>query len=127
MFQKICHSGEGGVEDDVAVHQLKNAVDFIQPLRYRHIGIVNGFQVADKGLKEVVVGVDKTGIDEHLRGVNHLIAGIGEILTDLCDLWSLNQQIRVLIDAILSVASDDGSGVADQRGFHHSVYSFFGN
>ena len=58
VLDQIRHRGEGRVENYLVVHQLKNAVNLVQPLRHRHVGKVDGFQVADKGLEKVVMCVD---------------------------------------------------------------------
>ena len=49
---------------DVHVLMTKNAVNFINPVHHHHVGIVNGYEIAHKGLEKMMVGVNQAGIHE---------------------------------------------------------------
>ena len=123
VLEQVGHGGERGVIDHLVVHHLEDTVDLVQPLRHRHVGIINGFEVSYKGLEKVVVRVDKAGIDKLVGGVDFLIVGVREILSNLNDLGTLDQHVRIVVHPVLSVAGHNGPCVADQNGGFHTASS----
>ena len=121
VLQEVRHGGEGGVEDHLVVDHLEDPVGLVQPLGHRHVGVVDGLQIPDEGLEEVVVGVDEARIDEPICGVDHLVAGVRQVGADLHDLGAVDQDVRVPVDVVLGVAGDDCFRVSNQRGGHRAA------
>ena len=116
MLKQIRHSGQRGIENDLIIHKLKDSVDLIQPFGNGHVGVVDGFQVSNKGLKEVMMGVYQAGVYKFAGSVDGCIAGIRQICADFENARTLYQYIRVPIDSIVTITGDDGFGVSYHQG-----------
>ena len=64
MFNQIRKGCKGGVVNHVGINVLEYAVNLINPVHHHHIGIVNGHEIAHKGLEKMMMGVDQARIHE---------------------------------------------------------------
>ena len=119
VLDQVSEGCQGGVVNDVGVHQLEDAVDLVQPFGNGHVGIVDGFQVAHKGLEEVVMGIDQTGIDEMTGSIQHLVVGQIQILADGNDSGAFNEHIAAQMNGILLVAGNNRFCVLNQDFLFH--------
>ena len=102
------------VVDHIGVHQLEDAVDLVQPFGDGHVGIVDGLQVAHKGLEEMVMGVDQTGVNKVAGGVENLIVRQIQILADGNDLGTFNEHVRTEVNGVFFIAGNDCFCVLNQ-------------
>ena len=57
VLDEISKGSKRRVVNDIGIHQLEDAVDLVQPFGNGHIGVIDGLQVTDKGLEEMVMGI----------------------------------------------------------------------
>ena len=121
VLEQIRHRGKAGIVDDVGIHQLEDAVDLVQPLHHQHVGVVDGDEVAHKGLEEVVMCVDKAGIHELSGGVERLRPVGWKILADGGDPAAFDQHVLITVYRVRLIAGDDRRGVFDQQSLLHET------
>ena len=120
VLDQVCHGGQGGIVHDITVDIADSLEKDVQPFQDGHIRVVDGGQVADKGLEKVVVRIDKARVDQLTGGVDDLGTFAGDMRGDLKDLLAFDQKIAVFIDPVAFVAADNGPGVSEQCLSHHS-------
>ena len=64
VFNQIRKGCKGGVVNHIGINILEYAVNLVNPVHHHHVGIVNGYEIAHKGLEEMMVGVNQAGIHE---------------------------------------------------------------
>ena len=71
MLHQLTHAGEGGQAHHVRVQVFPNLIQGFQPVEQLHV--LHLGQVPGEHLVEVVVGVDQTGIAQHVAAVQHCV------------------------------------------------------
>ena len=116
MLHQLAHAGETGQPDHILVQILPDLVQGLQPVEQLHV--LHLRQVAGEHLIEMVVGVYKAGIAQHVPPVDDLIGGDVQRRADGLDEAVLAVDIRVLQDAVAVVAGDQLGYVPDKQGGH---------
>ena len=114
MLEQVPHSGQGGVKDHLVVDQLEDTIRLVQPLWHCHIGIVNGFEIPDEGLEEVMMSVDQAWINKHTAGIEDFVIGVGQLRANFQNSGTVNQQVCIPIDMVLGVTGDNRFRISDQ-------------
>ena len=122
VLEQLAHAGHGGKAHCVLVESLPDLVEGGQPVKELHI--LHLGQIPGEHLVQVMMGVDKTRIAEHVGAVNDLIC-LGGIGADGTDQPVLAVEVHIFVDPILTVAGDEGADVSDEQSIHRE--SSFGN
>jgi hypothetical protein len=72
VFNEVAHGNQGRIIDAVGINSLKNLIDFPDPIKHQHVGIIDAKQIAHKGLKKMMVGIDQSRVDEAAGGINNI-------------------------------------------------------
>ena len=119
MLDEVCHGGQRGIENHIIIYHLKNPVCLVQPFRDRHVGIINGAQVPDERLEEIMMGIDEPRVNDFVCGVDGLIMRVCQILAQLGDLFALDEDVSMKNDTVLGVAGHNSCRIFNQnRPFH---------
>ena len=112
VLHQLPHAGEGGQAHHVGVQILPNLVEGLQPVEQLHV--LHLGQVPGEHLVEVVVGVDKAGIAQHVRAVQHRVGLPVKVGGDGPDDAVFGVQIHVFQQGIVVVTGDEGGDIANQ-------------
>ena len=114
-FQQLAHAHEGAVVNGFPVQIFPNFVQGSQPVKELHV--LHLGQIPAKGLVEVVMGVDKAGIDHTARSVQGLV-GILRLRAHVDNGPVPDKKIGVFQQGVLPVTGDNGRGVLNQKTAH---------
>ena len=131
VLNKVCHTGGAGIENHIPVDTDENLIDIIQPLHQRQPRAVNRHQIAHKGLKKMVVCINKAGIDILACSVNDLGVTGGKVAPHRFNAVAADEDVTVIEHPIRRIAGHHSIRVSNQYPFPHdgsscgSVSRFF--
>ena len=104
VLQQLPHAGEGAEAHHLLVQALPDLIQGGEPveqLQILHLG-----QVPGEHLIQVVVGVDQTGVAEHMAAVDDAVGLHVQITADGLDGTVLTVEVGALQDAVAIIAGD---------------------
>ena len=131
MLNKVCHTGGAGIENHIPVDTDENLIDVIQPLHQRQPRAVNRHQIAHKGLKKMMVCINKAGVNILACGVNDLGVTGGKVAPHRFNAVAADENVAVIEHPIRRIAGHHSIRVSNQYPFPHdgsscgSVSRFF--
>ena len=116
MLHQLAHAGETGQPDHILVQVFPDLIQGLQPVEQLHV--LHLRQIAGEYLIEVVMGVDQTGVAQHMAAVDDLVGADVQRRADGLDEAVLAVDIRVLQYAVFVVAGDQLVNVLNEQGGH---------
>ena len=116
MLHQFAHAGQAGQPDHILIQVFPDLIQGLQPVEQLHV--LHLRQIAGEHLIEMVVGVYKAGIAQHMPPVDDLIGGDVQRCADGLDEAVLAVDIRVLQYAVFVVAGDQLVNVLNEQGGH---------
>ena len=114
VLHQLAEPRQAREPDDVGIQIFPDLIERFQPVEQLHI--LHLRQVAGKDLIQVVVRVDKAGVAQHVRPVDHLVGADIEMRADLTDEAALTEEVDALEDAVPVVAGDELGDASDKQG-----------
>ena len=116
VLHQLTHAGETGQADYVLIQILPDLVQSLEPVEQLHV--LHLGQIAGEHLIQVVVGVDQTGVAQHVAGVDGLVGGDSQLGADGLDEAVLTVEVNVGQQTVVVVTGDKLGDVFQQQGRH---------
>ena len=116
MLHQLPHAGERRKADYILIQIFPDFIQGFQPVKQLHV--LDLGQIAGKDLIEMVMGVDQTGVAEHMGAINGFAGGDIQLWPDGADEAILAIQVGMLQHLILVVAGDKIAHIANEQGIH---------
>ena len=116
MFHQLAHAGQAGQPDHILIQVFPDLIQGLQPVEQLHV--LHLRQIAGEYLIEVVMGVDQTGVAQHMAAVDDLVGADVQRRTDSLDKAILTVKVCVMQYAVFVVAGDQLVNVLNEQGGH---------
>ena len=116
VLHQFAHAGQAGQANYILIQVFPDLIQGLQPVEQLHV--LHLRQIAGEYLIEVVVGVDQTGVAQHMAAVDDLVGADVQRRADGLDEAVLAVDIRVLQYAVFVVAGDQLVNVLNEQGGH---------
>ena len=85
MLDQVRQRGQRAEINDVVIDNLKDAIDFIDPIDDRQVRIIDRQRIADERLEKMMMRIDQPGINKLPRRVDRFRALRGKTGSDFGD------------------------------------------
>ena len=116
MLHQFAHAGQAGQANYILIQVFPDLIQGLQPVKQLHV--LHLRQIAGEHLVQVVVGVDQTGVAQHMAAVDDLVGGDVQRRADGLDKAILTVKVRVMQYAVFVVAGDQLVNVLNEQGGH---------
>ena len=125
MFNQVRQRGQRAEINDVVIDNLKDAIDFIDPIDDRQVRIIDRQRIADERLEKMMMRIDQPGINKLPRRVDRFRALRGKTGSDFGDKPVPNQNIAAAVNPIRRITAYNRFSVLQQDCLLHNKRLLF--